>query len=159
MTIPSSYEKQIRSLLKNIADIRNFVSATSVYYRESTGFLKTMMTKAGIEYSTDLENLRLPFQDEALSYAFTQLITQLMQYEQSSSYLNRKLDEFDLETSRQFAQVFSRDDSDEVRKKTLLDAVDGIEELTGERQNLIALTVEIEKTIKLLEIWLSALFN
>ena len=159
MTIPSSYERQIRSLLKNIADIRNFVSATSVYYRESTGFLKNMMTKAGIEYSTDLENLRLPFQDETLSYAFTQLITQLMQYEQASSYLNLKFNEFDQETSRQFAQVFSREESDEVRKKTLLDAVDGIEELTGERQNLIALTVEIEKTIKLLESRLSALFN
>lgn len=159
MTIPPAYEKQIRSIVKNVADIRKFTEVTAIYFQESTSFLKSMMSKAGVEYNPDIENLRLPFQDEALSYAITHLITQLLQYEKSADYIRLKLSEFDQRTAKQLASVFNREESDGTRNKVILEVVEGIEELSEEKHNLIELTKDIEKTIQLLETRLSAFFN
>lgn len=159
MPVPVQFEKQIRSILKNVADIRKFVAATTVYYSESTAFLKSMMEKTGMEYNTDIENIKLPFQDETLRYAFSHLITLLLQYEQSSGFLAGKLAEFDQHTARQLSAVFDREESDKYRHQVINEIVENIESLVEEKNILIKLTMDIEQTIKQVEIRLSAYFN
>ncbi len=159
MSIPASYDKQVRSILKNVADLKNFISATEVYYSESTSYLKDMMEKSGVEYNSDIENLRLPFQDEQLSYAFTKLITQLLEYEKSYTFLNEKIGEFDQYTAKQLAGVFDKEESSQARNKVINEVVENLENLVEEKQNIVQQTIGIEQTIKQLETRLSAYFN
>lgn len=142
-----------------MADIRNFNAATTVYLKESTAFLKDKMEKTGVEYNTDIENLKLPFQDETLSYAFTQLITQLLQYEKSLGFLQENTNEFDRQTAIQLDLAFNEEADNRIRNKTLNEIVENIESLVEEKNGMIQLTIEIEKTIKQLEIKLSTFFN
>lgn len=159
MAIPAEFEKQVKSILINVAEIRKFTRITEVYYTESTSFLKRMMEKTGIEYNTDIENLRFPFQDETLSYAFTQLISHLLQYEKSAVFLTRHLDEFDQQTARQLASVFDSEEHALMRNKVILEIAENIESLHEEKNQIIQMTTAIEKTIRELELRLSAYFN
>ena len=43
MSVPVQYERQVKSILKNVADIRKFTHATAVYLTESTAFLKNIV--------------------------------------------------------------------------------------------------------------------
>lgn|GEM_PF-5460108 len=159
MTIPEIFEKQVRSILKNVADLRKFVTATDVYFSESTSFLKNMMEKTGVEYNTDIENLRLPFHDEDLGYTFTKLISLLMEYQRSQDFLKQHLAEFDVQTARQLAAVFEKEESSQTRNKVINEVVENLESLVEEKQVMIEQTREIEVNIKRLETRLSAYFN
>jgi len=159
MSIPAAFEKQVKSILKNVADLRKFIAATEVYFRESTTFLKDMMAKSGVEYSPDIENLRLPFQDESLSYAFTKLTTQLLEYEKAYLFLDGRIGEFDQQTANQLSEVFNKEESNVSRNRVINEIVENLESLEEEKQIIIGQTIEIEKTIKHLETRLSAYFN
>jgi hypothetical protein len=159
MSIPAAYEKQVKSILKNVADLKNFIAATEIYFKESSALLKDMMEKSGVEYNPDIENLRLPFQDEQLSYAFTNLITQLLEYEKSYSFFNGKIGEFDRHTARHLSEVFDKEESSQARNQVINEIVENLEILVEEKQNIVRQTVEIEQTIKQLETRLSTYFN